>query len=170
MSEEIIEDEIIIEDEVINEQEIIEEEVIEEVPQEEIIEQPSEEELLEIARLEEIARQDDLNARYAALHDHRMAGAQLNIGNVDLHFQHHILFNKSNDVGENSMKELEAMDLKGYQDVQNSLWLEKRKEEYAKIDLLLMEAIAEKEAGNPEKMQAYLALRGEIKGKYPKPE
>ena len=45
--------------------------------------------------------------------------------------------------------------------------LENRSREYRKIDTLLLEAIAEKEGGRPEKMKAYLKLRNEIRVKYP---
>lgn len=44
-----------------------------------------------------------------------------------------------------------------------------RKAEYAKIDDMLKEAIAEKEAGDSTKMQEYLALRAQIKLDHPKP-
>ena len=43
-----------------------------------------------------------------------------------------------------------------------------RKNEYLMIDHLLLEAIAEKEEGRPEKMVEYLKLRKKIKEKYPK--
>ena len=46
--------------------------------------------------------------------------------------------------------------------------LRKRRAEYARIDHLLLEAMAEKENGRPEKMQEYLIKRKEIKDKYPK--
>lgn len=46
--------------------------------------------------------------------------------------------------------------------------LNKRREEYSRIDHLLFEAIAEKENGKPEKMKAYLIERKKIKDKHPK--
>ena len=46
--------------------------------------------------------------------------------------------------------------------------LRERRLEYYNIDRLLLEAIAEKEEGRPEKMVEYLKLRKEIKEKYPK--
>ena len=46
--------------------------------------------------------------------------------------------------------------------------LRERRLEYYNIDRLLLEAIAEKEEGRPEKMVEYLKLRKSIKEKYPK--
>tara|TARA_A100001201_G_scaffold130144_1_gene115776 strand:+ start:1036 stop:1419 length:384 start_codon:yes stop_codon:yes gene_type:complete len=46
--------------------------------------------------------------------------------------------------------------------------LRERRLEYYNIDRLLLEAIAEKEEGRPEKMVEYLRLRNEIREKYPK--
>lgn len=43
----------------------------------------------------------------------------------------------------------------------------KRREEYAKIDHLLFEAVAESYEGRPEKMDTYMELRQEIKEKWP---
>jgi hypothetical protein len=43
-----------------------------------------------------------------------------------------------------------------------------RRNEYRKIDELLLEAIAEKEENNAEKMTEYLKLRAAIKEKFPK--
>lgn len=54
-------------------------------------------------------------------------------------------------------------------EIASNKWLEERKVEYAKIDIMLMEAIAEKEAGDPTKMEAYLAIRADIKARIPKP-
>lgn len=45
-----------------------------------------------------------------------------------------------------------------------------RKTEYLKLDDMLKEAIAEKEAGDSTKMTEYLALRAQIKADHPKPE
>ena len=44
----------------------------------------------------------------------------------------------------------------------------KRRESYEIIDHLLLEAVAEKELGKPEKMIEYSKMRDEIKKKYPK--
>jgi len=46
--------------------------------------------------------------------------------------------------------------------------LKERRLEYYNIDRLLLEAIAEKEEGRPEKMIEYLKLRADIKQKHPK--
>ena len=46
--------------------------------------------------------------------------------------------------------------------------LEDRRKEYRQIDELLMEALAEKEENNAEKMTEYLAKRQAIKVKFPK--
>ena len=45
---------------------------------------------------------------------------------------------------------------------------EDRRQEYRQIDELLMEALAEKEENNAEKMTEYLAKRQAIKEKFPK--
>jgi len=45
----------------------------------------------------------------------------------------------------------------------------KRQAEYAKLDSMFLEALAEKENGCPEKMDEYLALREQIKLDNPKP-
>tara|TARA_Y100000592_G_C5340854_1_gene254169 strand:+ start:193 stop:678 length:486 start_codon:yes stop_codon:yes gene_type:complete len=46
--------------------------------------------------------------------------------------------------------------------------LENRRNEYRKIDELLLEAIAEKQENKAEKMEEYLRLRQEIKARFPK--
>jgi len=46
--------------------------------------------------------------------------------------------------------------------------LEDRRNEYRKIDELLLEAIAEKQENKAEKMDEYLKLRSEIKVRFPK--
>ena len=55
--------------------------------------------------------------------------------------------------------------------VDQEIAIEKPKRErraaYMDIDRLLLEAIAEKEEGRPEKMTEYMKLRAEIKAKYP---
>lgn len=49
-------------------------------------------------------------------------------------------------------------------------WAERRASAYSNLDSMLMEAIAEKEAGRPEKMTEYLSLRDQIKLDNPKPQ
>lgn len=46
--------------------------------------------------------------------------------------------------------------------------LMEREYHYSRIDKLLLEAIAEKEEGRPEKMEAYLIEREKIKKQFPK--
>ena len=46
--------------------------------------------------------------------------------------------------------------------------LENRRNEYRKIDELLLEALAEKQENKAEKMEEYLKLRQEIKARFPK--
>lgn len=172
LEEEVIEDEEIISSEDLEPQsleEILEDE--EELSEEELqAEKEAEEKTIEEARQAALAREEDLKARYASLKDHRLAAAQLGIPNPDLHFNSHILAAKNHELAEEKMKELEAMDDKCYKKMLEDKWLEGRKAEYAKIDVLLMEALAEQAAGDESKMKMYLAKRGEIKGKYPKPE
>ena len=62
---------------------------------------------------------------------------------------------------EEAKKELDAKEKK-------ELPLRKRRYEYARIDHLLLEALAERENGRPEKMETYLALRAKIKKDIPK--
>ena len=50
----------------------------------------------------------------------------------------------------------------------NSQVIEKRKEEYQKIDSLLMEALVEKELGDSTKWNEYIILRNQIKMDNPK--
>lgn len=62
---------------------------------------------------------------------------------------------------ENAKAEVDA-------EIQAEKPIRNRRLEYSNIDKLLLEAIAEKEEGRPEKMVEYLRLREEIKQKYPK--
>lgn len=63
---------------------------------------------------------------------------------------------------------IEEEDLSQNAEYQAQQVLLNRQREYAKIDSMFLEALAEKEAGRPEKMQEYLALRDKIKLDYPK--
>jgi len=53
-------------------------------------------------------------------------------------------------------------------DLHNQLAIQARAVEFAKIDVNLMEALAEKELGNLAPMEAYLAARQAIKDNNPK--
>ena len=123
---------------------------------------------VEEARVVEEARQQDLKDRYAGLVDKNMASAQLNIGNPDLHFNTFIMAEKNHATAEGLMLELEAMDKKCQAKIQLTAHLENRKIEYAQIDILLLEGLAEREEGREEKMKLYNEKRAEIREKYPK--
>jgi len=69
---------------------------------------------------------------------------------------------------EEKVVKLEAAKKEVDDEIKRNEPLENRSREYRKIDTLLLEAIAEKEEGRPEKMVEYLRLREEIKQKYPK--
>lgn len=123
----------------------------------------------EEARLAEIERVQDLKDRFAALTDSGLIQAQ-GISNPAAYFRDEILKNSDKAQAESKMAELES----NYQIALNAInantWLNNRQVEYAKIDKMLMEAIAEREAGRPERMDEYLALRDQIKLDNPKPE
>ncbi len=123
---------------------------------------------VEAARVAEEARQQDLKDRYAGLHDHRMASAQLAISNPDLHFNQNILAEKDHNVAEAKILELEAKDQECYAGIQATIHLDRRKEAYKEIDVLLLEALAEKEEGRPERMVEYLEKRAAIREANPK--
>ncbi len=123
---------------------------------------------IEEARVAEEARQQDLKDRYAGLADHRMAAAQLNISNPDLHFNTFIMAEKNHTMAESLMLELEAMDKKCQAELQATAHLEKRRVEYAQIDILLLEGLAEREAGDETKIKLYNEKRAAIRLKHPK--
>lgn len=54
------------------------------------------------------------------------------------------------------------------QKIYDRKYKENRKEEYEKIDSMLLEGLSEKEEGRSEKLEEYMKLRKEIKDKYPK--
>lgn len=123
----------------------------------------------EEARLAEIARIEDLKSRFSALSDSGLIQAQ-GISNPAAYFRDEILKNLDKAQAEFKMAELESNYQIALNAINANLWLKNRQVEYAKIDTMLMEAIAEKEAGRPEKMDEYLALREQIKLDNPKPE
>lgn len=122
----------------------------------------------EEARLAEVARIDDLKARFDAMEDKGLLAGASKISNPLAYFNQQVL--KADKVeAESMMVALETAYQSLLGELNATAWLDKRKSEYAKIDSLLLEALAEKEAGRPEKMEEYLALREQIKFDNPKP-
>jgi len=128
-------------------------------------------ELIEVekARLEEQSRIADLHSRYDAMDDKGLIQGLCDIQNPDAYFMREIL-QADKEEAESKLANIEAKYQAEVERIASLEWLEKRKQEYSTIDTLLFEAIAEKEAGRPEKMEAYLLLREEIRDNNPKPE
>ena len=122
----------------------------------------------ENARLAEEARVSDLHMRCSALSDHGLIQGASGISNPAMYMKQSII-NASPEEAETNMLILESAYEMAMLDMQADAWLNNRQSEYAKIDNMLLEAVAEKEDGRPEKMAAYLALREQIKLANPKP-
>tara|TARA_R100001086_G_scaffold250083_2_gene193466 strand:- start:2130 stop:2570 length:441 start_codon:yes stop_codon:yes gene_type:complete len=92
--------------------------------------------------------------------------------------QSRVLSTREVELGEESYEEslvksdyvIEQEDLTQNAEYQAAQVLRRRAVEYSKIDSMLLEALAEKEAGRPEKMDEYLALREQIRLDHPKAE
>lgn len=86
-----------------------------------------------------------------------------------IHYGHEIAKWDRNDLDdfEEKILKLEAAKKEIDDEIKRNEPLKNRSREYRKIDTLLLEAIAEKEGGRTEKMEAYLKLRNEIRVKYP---
>ena len=69
---------------------------------------------------------------------------------------------------EQKVLKLEAAKKEMDDEAERNAPLENRRNEYRKIDELLLEAIAEKQENKAEKMEEYLRLRQEIKARFPK--
>lgn len=125
--------------------------------------------LAEEERIRRQAFETDLKTRFDAFHDKNAAFNQLGISNPDLYFDQQILYHSSEEIAETRLIELELKDaeLKKLADADD--YLLKREHEYVKIDKLFKEAFAEKEEGNPLKMDQYLEKRAAIKLAFPKP-
>lgn len=120
----------------------------------------------EEARLAEIARIEDLKARYEALSDKGLIQGSLSISNPDFHFAN--LLQADPVEAEAGMVEMEEAYHNLLSELSQTSYVEQRQVEYAKIDNLLLEALAEQAEGRPEKMVEYLALREQIKLNFPK--
>lgn len=167
-----INEEILVEDDEIieeNLEELIEENqaLIEKVEEKIQIEKKAEEIKKNDKRLQECNRQQDLKDRYANLYNSQIAAQQLGKSSADIYFNQHILFHKDHKIAEKMLVELEEMDKKCHFAELYSENSFKRKLAYKKIDITLLEALAEKEEGRPDKMQEYLSLRKEIQDQFP---
>lgn len=116
----------------------------------------------------EIERVADLKSRFSALSDHGLIQAQ-GISNPAKHFIDHIL-NAEPEAAEQELAKIEQAYAQRVAAINADSWLRSRQVEYAKIDSMLLEGLAEDAAGRPERLQEYLALREKIKLQYPKPE
>lgn len=122
----------------------------------------------QLLQLSEEARIADLKSRFEALSDVGLLQSAMSISNPALHFRDVIL------VADAEQAEIEMLAMESaYQLMQEDMiaesWLQSRQAEYAKIDKMLLEGLAEDAAGRPEKLQEYLQLREQIKAQYPKP-
>lgn len=141
----------------------------------EIIPEPSQAELqaeLEKYKSELIAAEEariaDLKSRYEALSDKGLIQGSLSISNPDLHFAN--LLQADPAEAEAGVIEMEEAYHSLLSELSRTSYIEQRQAEYAKIDNLLLEALAEQAEGRPERMVEYLALREQIKLQFPKPE
>ena len=127
-------------------------------------------ELIEVeeARLAELARLQDLKDRFDALPDKGLIQAQ-GISNPAAYFRDEVLNNEDEAQAEANLSSMENAYASAMSEFEADSWIRKREHEYSKLDKMLLEAVAEKEAGRPEKMDEYLVLREKIRLDNPKP-
>lgn len=123
---------------------------------------------MENARLAEEARIADLKSRFEAMSDIGLLQGAAGISNIHAYFRDSIL-EIDKYQAETNMLALESAYEMAELDMQSNAWLKNRQVEYAKIDNMLLEALAEDYDGRPERMNEYLALREQIKLANPKP-
>jgi hypothetical protein len=133
------------------------------------------EELAEIATRK---RKVDLENRFKPLISSNIYyikafGEEIEIINGERHCSHHSAhiakWDRDNlDDFEQKVLKLETAKKEMDDETARNKPLEDRRQEYRQIDELLMEALAEKEENNAEKMTEYLVKRQAIKAKYPK--
>lgn len=107
--------------------------------------------------------------RFELITDPQLLSAAMGIKNVAKYFRDQIKNNPDTADAETKMQALESLWTSVTADIKSKEYIEKRRDEYAKIDHLLMEALIEKELGNPQKFADYIALRNDIKTRIPKP-
>lgn len=117
----------------------------------------------------EEARIADLKSRFEALSDVGLLQGLLGISNIAAHFRDNVMCQNAEEA-EQSMILLESQYSQALLDIQSVSWLQSRQIEYAKLDKMLLEGLAEDAAGRPDKLHEYLQLREQIKAQYPKPE
>lgn len=120
------------------------------------------------ARIIEEARQQLLKDRFANLVDAERAMLQLGKANAVLYFNQFIMAELNKDKAELKLKKLEEMDKSCEEALVSAQSLQIRKQEYLKIDKLLLEGLAEQAAGNDTKLKLYLEQREEIRKANPK--
>jgi len=133
------------------------------------------EELAEIARRK---RKVDLEKRFSFLNRNnriynKAFGVRSKIINGEKHFIHRceeIAEWDRDDLDDFEQKvlKLEAAKKEMDDEAERERPMLDRRNEYRKIDELLLEAIAEKQENKAEKMEEYLKLRNEIKARFPK--
>ena len=107
--------------------------------------------------------------RYALITDPQALSAALGIKNVAKYFRDEIKNNEDAQDAESKMQALESAWATVKAQIDTEEYVIKRQFEYAKIDHLLLEALIEKELGNPQKFADYIALRNDVKTRIPKP-
>jgi len=108
--------------------------------------------------------------RFSIIDDPQTLSAAMGIKNVAKYFRDEIKNNPDTADAETKMQAIESLWATIKADRDANEYKVKRQKEYADLDNLLLEAIAEKEMGDPRKMADYIILRQSIKSKYPKPE
>lgn len=151
-----------------SEKQEVEEEDIQEVEQE-LSEEESEALLKEEADRRH-AFEASLKERFSKLNDKNAACQQSGASNPDLYFNQIILYNKDEEEADRLLKQLEDKDQEIKKEVDASDYLLKRSIAYKEIDVLLLEGLAEKEAGDSSKLELYLEKRQAIKDTHKKPE
>lgn len=123
---------------------------------------------IEQDRLAEQARIADLQARFSSMSDSGLLQGAAGISNIHAYFRDSIL-GIDKEQAETNMLALESAYEMAESEMNADAWLKNRQVEYAKLDNMLLEALAEDYDGRPEKMNEYLALREQIKLANPKP-
>ena len=123
----------------------------------------------EESRLAELVRIQDLRDRFDALPDKGLLQGAADINNPAAYFRDEILRNEDKAEAEQNMLALESAYSSAEAELDSDAWLRSREREYAKLDKMLLEALAEKEAGRPDRMEEYLTLREQIRLDHPKP-
>ena len=129
----------------------------------------------ELAEIAQRKRKADLEKRFKGLehfHD-SVFGAEVKIINGEKHLIHHserIAEWDRDDLDDFEQKVLKLEAAKKEMDdkAERERPMLNRKNEYRKIDEMLLEGLAEQEEGRPQKLARYMTLRRAIKERFPK--